>query len=155
MPLVAVVLGIVGLVPVIVCGLGAIGPGSGAAEMLAALVGYCAVVLSFLGGVQWGFVLRAPDAGMAAPPWRLVLGVVPPLAGWAALLVALVLWSWLALLLLAAGFIVSAVIEHQWVRRGMVVPGGYLLLRWGLTAVTVAMLVTVLTLRLLGMTVIV
>ncbi len=155
MPLVVIIVGIVGLVPVIVCGLGAIGPGSGAAEMLAALVGYCAVVLSFLGGIQWGFALRPVEAGSHAQPWRLVLGVLPPLAGWVALLVTLMLWSWLALLLLAAGFIATVVTEYRWAQRGMAMPGGYLWLRWGLTAVIVAMLVTVLTLRLLGVTVVV
>lgn len=155
MPVMAVVLGIAGLVPVIVCGLGSIGPGTGAAQMLGALIGYCAVVLSFLGGMQWGFVLRPLEAGVSAQRWRLVLGVVPPLVGWAALLVALVLWSWLALLLLAGGFIGTAVADYQGVQRGMTMPGGYLWLRWGLTAVTTAMLVTVLTLRLLGVTILV
>ncbi len=155
MPLVVMIVGIVGIVPVIVCGLGAIGPGTGAADMLAALIGYCAVVLAFLGGMQWGFALRPVEAGGQAQPWRLVLGVVPPLAGWVALLAALVLWSWLALLLLAAGFITTVVAEYRWAQHGMAVPAGYLWLRWGLTAVIVAMLVTVLTLRLLGVTVLV
>ena len=154
MPVIAIVLGVAGLVPVIVCGLGAMGPGTGASNMLAALVAYGAVVLSFLGGMQWGFALLA-GTEPRAQRWRLALGVVPSLVGWAALLAGLVLWNWVALALLAAGFIGTIVAEHQAVQRGLAVPGGYLWLRWGLTVVVVAMLVTVLTLRLLGMTVVV
>lgn len=154
MPLVGIVLGVVGLVPVIVCGLGAIGTGSGSGNMLAALVAYGAVTLSFLGGLHWGFALH-PSGDPRGQSWRLVLSVVPALVGWVALLVTLVLWNWLALALLAAGFIGTMVVEHQAVAHGLPVPAGYLWLRWGLTVVTVAMLVTVLTLRLLGVAVVV
>lgn len=45
------------------------------------LTGYGAVVLSFLGGIRWGLVLerRVDHAAVS-------MGVLPPLAGWAALL---------------------------------------------------------------------
>jgi len=154
MPIVAVVLGIAGLVPVIVCGLGAIGAGTGANNMLAALVGYAAVVLSFLGGLHWGLALH-PATDSRARTWRLGLAVVPALVGWAALLVSLALWDWLALALLAAGFIGTMVVEQQAIQRGLAVPAGYLWLRWGLTVVVVAMLITVLTLRVFGVRVVV
>ncbi len=74
--------------------------------------------------------------------------------GWGALLARLVLPDWIALALLAAGFIGTMVAEHQGVQRGFAMPRGYLWLRWGLTVVVVAMLATVLTLRLLGVSVV-
>jgi hypothetical protein len=163
MPMLAILLGLAGLIPFIVCGLGAISADTGqAARMLVALVGYGAVILSFLGGVHWGFALTqaaplvAPDitpvgarlaGGQRA---RLALGVLPALIGWAALLVAMVLPDWTALVVLIAGFVGTVVVEHQAGRHMLVQPAGYLWLRWGLTIVVVAMLVTVLVLRLLG-----
>jgi hypothetical protein len=163
MPLLAIVLGVAGLVPFIVCGLGAVSADPGtSARMMIALVGYGAVILSFLGGVHWGFGLSG--AATAPPPpltatagrfvtaerARLVLGVLPSLVGWAALLLMILQLEWVALLLLIVGFIATVVVEHHAWRRGLVPPGGYIWLRWGLTVVVVAMLVTPLTLRLLG-----
>jgi hypothetical protein len=153
MPLVAIVLGALGVVPVIVCGIGAFGSGTGPSNMLAALVAYSALVLAFLGGMHWGFALHAPE-DQRRQAWWLVLGGVPPLLGWAALLVTLVLWNWLALALLAAGFIGTMVVEHRAIQHGMAVPSGYVWLRWALTIVTAAMLITVLTVRILGVTVV-
>jgi hypothetical protein len=151
MPLLAIVLGIAGLIPFIVCGLGAVSVDAGtSARMMVALVGYGAVILSFLGGVHWGFALGGMAPGSPAPVTvagnrfvtaeraRLVLGVVPSLIGW------------VALLLLIAGFIATVVVEHQASQRQLVPLAGYIWLRWGLTVVVVAMLVTVLTLRTLG-----
>ena len=48
-----------------------------------ALTGYTAVIVSFLGGIHWGIgFLRAPRA----PRFHFVLGVVPSLLAWLALL---------------------------------------------------------------------
>ncbi|MGH7154866.1 MAG: DUF3429 domain-containing protein, partial [Acetobacteraceae bacterium] len=145
-------LGIVGLVPVIGCGLGAMGAGSDADRLLAILIAYCAVILSFLGGMQWGLALPGGTTPRVQR-WRLILGVLPPLIGWVALMISLVLPDWIALALLTAGFIGVIVAEHRSVQRGIEMPRGYLWLRWGLSVVTIAMLVTVLTLRLLHLTV--
>jgi len=164
MPLLAVGLGIAGLIPFVVCGLGAVSVDPAhAARMMTALVGYGAVVLGFLGGVHWGFALggAAPvsDAGVAeatgnrfvtAERARLVLGVVPALIGWVALLLQMTRLEWPALIVLIAGFIATVVVEHQAWRRQLIPQTGYIWLRWGLTVVVVAMLVTVLTLRVLG-----
>ena len=76
-----------------------------------------------------------------------MLGVVPSLIGWLALLLQMWLLEWMALLVLIAGFIATVVVEHQAARRLLVAPASYIWLRWGLTVVVVAMLVTVLTLR--------
>lgn len=45
------------------------------------LLGYGAVILSFLGGIIWGRNLRDPDAGVA-----MVVSILISLAGWGALL---------------------------------------------------------------------
>jgi hypothetical protein len=162
MPLLAIVLGIAGLIPFIVCGLGAISVDAAtSARMMTALVGYGAVILSFLGGVHWGFALGgattlpapvtvAGNRFVTAERARLVLGVVPSLIGWVALLLMMIRLEWTALLVLIAGFIATVIVEHQASRRQLIPLASYIWLRWGLTAVVVAMLVTVLTLRTLG-----
>jgi hypothetical protein len=161
MPLLAILLGVAGLIPFVVCGLGAVSADTvQATRMMTALIGYGAVILSFLGGVHWGFALGAvtpvatvPAAGnrfITADRARLVLGVVPSLIGWVALLLQMLLVEWAALALLIAGFIATVVVEHQAARRKLIPAASYIWLRWGLTVVVVAMLVTVLTLRMLG-----
>ncbi|MBV9655917.1 MAG: DUF3429 domain-containing protein [Acetobacteraceae bacterium] len=154
LPLLAILLGIAGLIPFVVCGLGAIVVNPARAQaMLWGLMGYGAVVLSFLGAVHWGFALGQPEGGLAqsarAERLRLTLGVIPALVGWAALFSTLALPSWIGLCLLIGGFIGTAITEHRATRHGLV-PLRYMWMRWGLTAVVVAMLVTVLTLRVLG-----
>jgi hypothetical protein len=85
-PPVALALGLGGLIPFIVC-----------AAALAldvrlpviddparALLGYGAVILSFLGGVRWGFALRMLDDGLRAQ--ALVISVVPSIVAWLTLL---------------------------------------------------------------------
>jgi hypothetical protein len=167
MPLLAILLGVAGLIPFIVCGLGALSVDVvSAARMMTALIAYGAVILSFLGGVHWGFALggAAPvtvpvpvdppaPAGnrfVTAERARLVLGVVPSLIGWLALLLMMLQLIWTALVVLIAGFIATMVVEHQASRRSLIPLASYIWLRWGLTVVVVAMLVTVLTLRVLG-----
>ncbi len=165
MPMLATLLGVAGLIPFIVCGLGAVSVDPVTANrMLVALIGYGAVILSFLGGVHWGFALGTPIGGAPsvapepAPRQRfftaqraqLILGVVPALIGWVALLLQLILLSWGSLVVLIAGFIATVVVEHQASRRMLMQPASYIWLRWGLTVVVCAMLITVLTLRLLG-----
>jgi hypothetical protein len=92
------------------------------------LIAYGAVILSFLGAVHWGLALRAPAEEAAANEQRLVLGVVPALAGWIAMLVP----ETAALLLLAGGILATAGFEQAGAGRGLV-PGGYMRLRWALS----------------------
>lgn len=155
MPLLAILLSVLGLTPFIVCGLGALTPDAGtASRMLGALIGYAAVTLAFAGGVHWGFALQPRDrpADPVIERTRLGLPVVPALIGWVALLLAPVA-SWMALILLIAGYIATALLEHQAARRDLL-PPRYIWVRWGFTGVAVALLVTVLTLRLLGQTIV-
>lgn len=155
LPPVAIALGVAGLIPFIGCGLGGLAlPAPDSERFLAALLAYGAVILAFLGAVHWGFVLESPAPdGMAEltrkDRLRLVLGVVPALIGWVALLMPLVLNMEAGLAVLLAGHIATAVMEGQ-LRRRALVPPGYMVMRWGLSLVVVAVLVTVLTLRLLG-----
>ena len=93
-----------------------------------ALIAYGAVILSFLGAVHWGLALRAPAGEASATPARLVLGVVPSLIGW----VAMMLFEAPSLLLLALGILATAAVE-QWAATRGLVPGFYMRLRWVLS----------------------
>jgi hypothetical protein len=147
---VAVLLTVLGLVPFVVCGLGALGHNPDPADrMLTLLIDYAALMLSFVGAVHWGFAL-APVEPERPRPWLwLALAVVPLLLGW----LALTLEPWMALVVLIIGAIATVLGEREAHRRALL-PAGYLWLRYGFTVVSVAMLTTVLTLRLLGQTIV-
>jgi hypothetical protein len=163
MPASAILLSILGLAPFIGCGLAALGPDVGTAgRMLTALIAWGALVLAFSGGVHWGLVLGEPATGLPAAPGgkpgvgrhtRIGLAAVPLILGWLALLLPLVAADWLSLLTLIVAYIAALVAEHHCGRR-LMLPSRYLWLRWGFTVVAVAMLTTVLTLRLLGQTIV-
>jgi Protein of unknown function (DUF3429) len=158
--LVPILLGVTGLIPFFASGLAAVSAGyDQSLSVILALIGYGALVLSFLGGVHWGFALMAEadeDEDTARSPAtlqtirkRFAFSVLPALAGWFALLVALVTQPALSLAVLIAAFIATLVAEVQAARRDLV-PTPYMGLRWVLTVVVVAVLTTVLVLRLLG-----
>jgi hypothetical protein len=163
MPASAILLSILGLAPFIGCGLAALGPDVATADrMLTALIAWGALVLAFTGGMHWGLALREPATEPPVAPdgkpgigrqARIALAVVPLVLGWLALLLPLVAAAWLALLILIVAHIAVLVAEHHSGRR-FILPSRYLLLRWGFTVVAVAMLTTVLTLRLLGQTIV-
>jgi len=144
----ATLLGLAGLLPFIVCGFASVT--QTATWGLPALVGYGAVILSFLGAVHWGLALAPQPQGSAAPPEveraRLLLGGVPALVGWVALLIPI---RWVGLAVLIAGFVGVLVVEVAGHRR-LLVPPGYMWLRWILSIAVIAILVTVLVLRLVG-----
>jgi hypothetical protein len=153
MPLLAILLSVLGLVPFIVCGLGALGPDSvTAARMMSALIAYAATALAFAGGVHWGLELQSRQPDIVVQRARLGFGVVPLLVGWIALLLPLVVASWMSLIVLIAAYIGMVLMEHKAARRDLL-PPHYLWLRWSVTVVAVAMMVTVLTLHLLGQTI--
>ena len=157
LPRLAVALWLAGLLPILGCAIAAarISP-SQANPWLHPLLFYSALALSFGGGVHWGFALSpfpnasAPPEGEAAKPRRpgLVIGILPLLIAWAGLALIAVSEE-LALALLIGGFIATLVVEEQGYRRGAV-PFGYLWLRRVFTVVAVALLATVLVLRLIG-----
>jgi hypothetical protein len=121
----ALVLGAAGLIPFL---------GLAAASALSfgwaapALAAYGATILAFLGAVHWGLALRAPAAEQGAEIPRLVLGVLPSLVAWVALLLPLRP----GLLVLAASILATAALESRGTARGLV-PVGYMRLRWALS----------------------
>jgi hypothetical protein len=153
MPFLAILLSVLGLIPFIACGLAAIGPDLLMADrMTSALIAYAAVTLAFDGGIHWGFELQHRQDNIAVHRARLGLGVLPLLMGWVALLLPLVAASWVSLIVLVAAYLGTVLVEHRAAGRGLL-PPHYPWLRWGFTVIAVAMMVTVLTLRLLGQTV--
>jgi len=121
LPIPAFWLGLAGLLPFLgLAGASLAGlPGGGWA-----LAAYGATILAFLGAVHWGLALAAPAPG----PGRFLLGVLPQLVGWVALLLPLRP----GLALLAAAMLVTAAAESLAARAGLV-PVGYLRLRWVLS----------------------
>lgn len=144
LPAIAMLLGIGGLIPFVVCSLGALAnPPPNDELSLMALVAYGAVILAFLGGVHWGFGLDfAGGAPGTVQRVRFGLGVVPSLVGWVALLLAILGYGRVALALLAAGFVLTTVVESRASRSGYM-PTGYMGLRWVLSAIVVVCLATV------------
>ena len=149
LPPLAVFLGIAGILPFAALGIASVGESSGSALIATrGLVGYGAVILAFLGGVHWGFTLDEPELARFVRA-RLTLGVIPSLIGWAAILVGLASEPALGLAVLIAGFVATVVIEWRGHRLGLV-PGGYMLMRWGISVVVIALLTAVLVVRLIG-----
>lgn len=157
LPPAAAVLGIAGLIPFVALGIAAeSAPAGGDSDRyLLALVGYGAVILAFLGGVHWGFVLHpaALPEGMSETErrdaTRLGLGVLPSLIGWAALMTPLLGVPEVGLAILIAGYIATVAAEGRMRRRAQI-PAGYMALRWGLSVVVLLVLSAVLALRLIG-----
>ena len=149
LPPIAIALGLLGLLPFLAGGFGAVGfrEPMRAARALEALIAYGAVILSFLGAVHWGIALE-DDTGLARVS-RYGLGVVPALVGWVALLGAAETMADVALAVLALGFGATIAVEQRGATRGLV-PLGYLGLRWVLSVVVVVVLVAVLVMRLVG-----
>ena len=98
---------------------------------------YAAMILSFLGGIHWGFASAAlaRDAVELNAPRILGLSVLPALAGW----VALFLSNALAAPLLAASFASVLLLDRATDRLGYV-PRWWMRLRMRLTAAVVVLL---------------
>jgi len=76
-----------------------------------ALLGYGAVISSFLGAIHWGLVMRE---GSVLPVASLVWGVVPSLLGWLALLLGTAPGLVLTAALLWACFAVDSVLYPRY-----------------------------------------
>ena len=92
---------------------------------------YGAVILSFLGGIQWGLILRKPDAKHSL----LFLSVLPALLAWAALLLP----QQLTLATLILCFPACLLVDFR-----LSIPAWFRSLRMGLTVVVVASLIALL-----------
>ena len=156
MPPVAIFITLLGLVPFVACGLAAVGSNPEPADrMLLALIDYAALVLAFSGGIFWALSLLPTQPVTPSPLGnhriRMAFGAVPLLIAWAALLLQAWLASWAALAVLIVGYVITVVAERQTGQHGAL-PPRYEWLRWGFTIVAVAMMTTVLVLRLFGQT---
>ena len=69
------------------------------------LAGYGAVVLSFLGGIQWGLAFRQQVPSPAPYAW----GAVPPLGAW----VAVVMPAYAGLVVLGAMLVASYLVDRR------------------------------------------
>ena len=157
LPPVAIALGVAGLIPFVLLGIASVAAMTPAAgdRYLFALVAYGGLVLAFSGGVHWGFVLHptlpegmTPDLRRDAT--RLGLGVLPSLIGWAAILIPAYGVPWIGLVVLIFGYLATLIGEYHLRRRGLVMPSGYMTMRWALSIVVLVVLITVLALRLIG-----
>lgn len=138
-PVAAGWLGGLGLVPFVFCaGAAASLPSEWAALAARALGLYGAVILSFLGGIQWGLAISGSDPSDSSASLfrRLLLSVLPALLGWCALLLPFTYGLWL----LALSFILVLVADLQAVRQKQA-PSWYPRLRWPLTLVATAALI--------------
>ncbi len=108
------------------------------AYVLFGLTAYGAVILSFLGGIQWGLAIADYGAaeGDGASYRRLTVSVVPSLIAWWALL----LTGPTALLVLAISFALMLALDWTATRSGEA-PAWYPRLRLPLTACVVACLI--------------
>ncbi len=136
----ALLLGAAGLVPFVACTLQILAHWPLASRQtgpaLYALTLYSAVILSFMGGAQWGLAVAAPTAHA---DWRRYgVSVLPAIVAWAGL--------WLGgqtgIVLTAAGF--AALLSYDlWTVRQSEAPAWYGRLRSGLTAAVIACLAAV------------
>lgn len=96
-PRTAAILGYAGLIPFVFTALTIHGPWPEAALSARVFIAYGAAILAFLGGIQWGLALTP---GNEHPTERVVVGILPSLLAWLALLLP----AATATIVLAAGF---------------------------------------------------
>jgi hypothetical protein len=103
---------------------------------IAALVTYSAVVLSFLGGIEWGLALREEAGNERSRAVALGLSTVPSLAAWA------VLWlpSTTQQLGTALGIFVFAWAADQYLTSRGLLPAWFVDLRTAITGVVTLIL---------------
>ncbi|MEM9107396.1 MAG: DUF3429 domain-containing protein [Pseudomonadota bacterium] len=131
-------LGGLGLIPFVTCAaIALLAPPEWATLAAQALGLYGAVILSFLGGIQWGMAIKGGDPSGAIMPsfHRLTLSVLPALVGWFALLLPFTY----GFMLLAVAFASVLVVDLQAVRERQA-PAWYPRLRWPLTLTAIAAL---------------
>jgi hypothetical protein len=130
------ILGLLGLIPFIFGALIRVTLGNtafGVADVSLLLLGYGAVILSFLGGVRWGEALYEEDDMYQAD--TMGYAVLPSIIGWVALLVP----EMLGLILLMAGFTLQGWWDVSAARDGTL-PVWYGKLRFILSSIVVTTL---------------
>jgi hypothetical protein len=128
------ILGLAGLIPFLVTTVAAWwAPMVWQVLAIPAFLYYSAVILSFLGGVQWGVAMSLEPADTRGFRTRLLLSMAPSLIAWPALLLHPFSAAWV----LAAGFLLVRLHEVGRDSRDLL-PGWYQSLRNLLTLVVVA-----------------
>jgi hypothetical protein len=151
MPAVAILLNLLGMVPFVCFALGAVGHIPDTAErMLVSLIDYAALILAFAGGVHWGLALQP---GIIRPSIRFGAGVLPMVVAWVGLILAQMVAPSVALAVLVLGYLATVLTEHRAAQR-LLVPPGYVWIRWAFSLVAVALMVMVLVLRGIGQTIV-
>jgi hypothetical protein len=96
---------------------------------------YGAVILSFLGGIIWGFALQLKgNSNLSA--WLLVLSIFPALIAWLAVLLFPQNISWLLLL---GGFLSLLKLEH-FLQQIAIIPHWFWLIRRNITLIVVSLI---------------
>lgn len=98
---------------------------------------YAAIILSFMGGAQWGLSMRAPSAAAYSAQLGYAVSVLPALLAWFAILLSP---PAVAMLIMAAGFCALLAFDIMTVRSG-VAPAWYPVLRFPLTIVVTLSLI--------------
>jgi hypothetical protein len=134
MPPIVAWLGYGGLLPFIALAAAVWFDGNHSSLWRDALVGYGAVILSFVGALHWGFAMSQSDMTTNLRARSFVWSVVPSLLAWITLLMTLLMTPNYAVMLLVIGFLM-----HFWQDRRLVqlvnLPAWYLPLRLKLTLV--------------------
>ncbi len=103
---------------------------------IAALVTYAAVILSFLGGIEWGLAIRDETGTEATRVVALGLSVVPSLAGWAVLWLPGPTWQ----VATALGIFVAVWAADQWMASRGLLPAWFVDLRTAVSALVALVL---------------
>jgi hypothetical protein len=103
---------------------------------IAALVTYCAVVISFLGGIEGGLALSEQFANEKARAEALVLSTIPSLAAWGVLWLPSPQWQLGA----SMGLFVAVWAADLWLARSGLIPSWFVDLRTAATAIVCVIL---------------
>lgn len=103
---------------------------------IAALVTYSAVILSFLGGIEWGLALGEGSGNETTRVAALGLSAVPSLAGWAVLWLPSPTWQ----VGTALGIFIAVWGADQWMASRGLLPTWFIDLRTAITALVASVL---------------
>lgn len=130
-------LGFVGLFPFMALAAAVFAPGAHQAIASDALLAYGATILSFIGGIYWGLAIARPALSPSKGALFLIVGVIPQLLGWVALMLPVPFGQFV----IAAAFLALLAADRAAVRAG-IAPGWFTRLRWPLScAAAIAMTV--------------
>lgn len=138
-PTTVIWLGYGGLVPFVALAATALIAPDYAVAARAALLGYGAVILSFVGALHWSFAMTLPELTTAKRDESFIWSVMPALVGWVALIAAAI-YAWnssLRALAIASGLLIAGFVAHFVQDRRLApvarLPAWYLPLRTRLT----------------------